>query len=168
MKASRIILKIFLCLFVISGDVYAQGGCTIPSAPTANSPGSATMTGTSSSATPTLFWTSNGGTVVGYDPAIRQCPFGLSDVIWYQPCVGATYATIPALPKGNLYSWNVEASCDCAGTNSDTSNTLYFNVPPEISYSGPTSFCQGGSLYLHTLAGNPAGNPGFQWYRDGI
>lgn len=145
----------------------ATCACTAPSAPTASSPGTASAQGPTVLTTPTLAW----GTVTGasgYDPRISQCPFGNPNIIWNHSCAtGNSIAVSPSLPTGNLYRWNLDATCDCAGTISSSSNTLYFNIPPVITYNGSTTICSGGSLTLNTSAGNTVSTPTYQWYMNG-
>jgi GH25 family lysozyme M1 (1,4-beta-N-acetylmuramidase) len=141
--------------------------CTAPSPPTAISPGSSSAPGSSSSASPTLSMSSGGGTVSGYNPRISQCPYGGSYLVWSQYCTSSS-VSVSSLPTGNLYRWNADATCDCAGTVSGSSNTLYFNVPPVITYSGSLTICSGSGVTLNTTAGNTSISPTqYQWYLNG-
>ncbi len=143
------------------------GSCTPPSSPTASSPGSTTAPGTGTTSV-NLSWTSISG-ATGYYPAISQCPYGASNVIWYQNCLSNNSIAVNNLAPGNLYRWNVAASSNCSNVSctGSYSSQLYFNIPPVISPSGTASICSGGSIILSTTAGNTVQTPTYQWYLNG-
>jgi GH25 family lysozyme M1 (1,4-beta-N-acetylmuramidase) len=144
----------------------ATVACSPPSAPVAVSPGTSTEPG-SSTASVALLWDTSAGAVT-YFPRISQCPYGSSNIVWEDTCHSGN--SEPAtLSAGNLYRWNISAYSQCgnSGCESSSSNTLYFNIPPVLSYSGVLSFCQGDSVALTTNAGNTVSAARFYWFLNG-
>ena len=146
-------------------NINIVSGCTPPAVPVAVSPGTAMGPGSSVS-TVTLQWDSAAGAVTYY-PRISQCPYGTPNIIWQDTChVGL--AESATLPSGNLYRWNIGAYSQCGNANCQSNgNTLYFNIPPILTSTGNTTFCQGDSVLLHTTAGNTVSTAEYHWYLNG-
>ncbi|MBM3912939.1 MAG: T9SS type A sorting domain-containing protein [Sphingomonadales bacterium] len=109
---------------------------------------------------PTSFCT--GGSVVLNGNSITGASYA-----WFNgstPIAGATTATYTASTSGT-YRFFISVPGGCA----DTSNSVVVttSIPPvaAITASGPTTFCQGGSVGLVATRGN-----GFtyRWYRDAV
>ena len=146
-------------------NINIAASCTPPAVPMAVSPGTASGPGSSVSSV-TLVWDTAVGAVTYY-PRISQCPYGTPNIIWQDTCHAGTSESA-TLPAGNIYRWNIGAYSQCGNPNCESDgNTLYFNIPPILTNTGNTTFCQGDSMALHTTAGNTVSTAEFHWYLNG-
>ena len=79
-------------------------------------------------------------------------------------------ASSPGLVSGMVYRWQLEGTSICHSTCASSISTLkHFYVAPVVNASGPTTFCQGGSVTLTTplRSVNSPGNISYKWYKNG-
>jgi hypothetical protein len=147
---------------------------TIPAPSTAPSPisGSSTIgAGSISSITPTLTW---GNGTNNNNINVSEYPYGAAYLLSTNSnCKSGSSFSLSSgiLQAGKLYRWNLSSAFCCGSASSGSGGTNYFHVPPAISASGSTTFCQGGSVTLSTNAVNvPSGSGAtrtYQWYLNG-
>lgn len=148
--------------------------CPPISAPTAiygsdNCPGVA-LTGTQ---TANLSFTGNGG--VSYNGLVRKYPYTTNVIA--TDCFSNSPLVVSNLAKGMLYKWDLNgySNSNCASCQSNLSNSKFFHLPPEITYSGsvpatPITICLGSSITLSTIQQSPGTGAmvNYKWYKDGL
>ncbi|MBL0310535.1 MAG: M4 family metallopeptidase [Bacteroidetes bacterium] len=96
----------------------------------------------SNSFSPTI--TPTGSTTLCQGGAVYLTASSGTSYLW---STGATTASIPVYSSGN-YSVTVNNGVGCSGTASQLVTVVQPPVPSVISAGGPTSFCDGGSVFI--------------------
>jgi len=140
-------------------NVTSSGNYSVTVTNAAGCSATSTATTVTVNALPAATITAGGATTFCEGGSVTLTASAGASYLWSN---GATTQSIVVNASGS-YSVTVTNASGCSATSAATGVTVNPLPTPSISASGPTTFCQGGSVTLTGQGGTPSG----AWYRNG-